>query len=136
MKFPSSFRVSFIFASLIAFCFIPTLFSKHHDEEHTGIHGRSSRSLLSVPPKAGTTTLVATLDGTMHLVEQSESGSTRVIWSFSTGSPIYQSYRALVKKDDGKENASAAITSGFMECGDDWSLYMYDEHFGKMCCLI
>ena len=58
----------------------------------------------------------------------------RVIWSFSTGSPIYQSHRAPTKKDNGKENASAALTSGFMECGEgnDWSLYMHDKHFGKM----
>ncbi|KAG4941078.1 hypothetical protein JHK87_044949 [Glycine soja] len=84
--------------------------------------------------KAATTALIVTLDGTMHLVDQLESGSMRVIWSFSTGSPIYQSHRAPTKKDNGKENASAALTSGFMECGEgnDWSLYMHDKHFGKM----
>nr|KYP51973.1 Serine/threonine-protein kinase/endoribonuclease IRE1 [Cajanus cajan] len=78
-----------------------------------------------------TTALVATPDGTMHLVETSESGSMRAIWSFSTGLPIYQSYRAPINNDNGKENASAAM-GGFMECGDDWSLYMHDKFFGKM----
>lgn len=56
----------------------------------------------------------------------------RVIWSFSTGSPIYSSYQAPINKERGKENASAAPISGFVECGDDWSLYMHDKHFGKM----
>ncbi|TKY58385.1 Serine/threonine-protein kinase/endoribonuclease IRE1b [Spatholobus suberectus] len=136
MKFPP-FHISFLLVSLIAFfCFTPTsAILKHHNEQrhiHPGLHRRSSRSLLSLPPKAATTALVATLDGTMYLVDRSESGSMRVIWSFSTGSPIYGSYQAPIKKDNGKENASAALMSGFVECGDDWSLYMHDKHFGKM----
>lgn len=55
-----------------------------------------------------------------------------VIWSFSTGSPIYSSHQAPTNKDEGRENASAAKVSGLVECGDDWSLYMHDNHFGKM----
>ncbi|QCD82170.1 serine/threonine-protein kinase/endoribonuclease IRE1 [Vigna unguiculata] len=85
----------------------------------------------SVLYRVATTALVVTLDGTMYLVDRSP-GSMKVIWSFSTGSPIYQSYRATVKRDTDKENASAALMSGFVECGDDWSLYMHDRHFGKM----
>ncbi|KAL2966179.1 hypothetical protein AAZX31_16G101800 [Glycine max] len=138
MKFPLL-LISFLLASLITFyCFIPTSGTPHSNEErdiHSALHHRpASRSLLSLPPKAATTALIVTLDGTMHLVDQLESGSMRVIWSFSTGSPIYQSHRAPTKKDNGKENASAALTSGFMECGEgnDWSLYMHDKHFGKM----
>ena len=79
-----------------------------------------------------TTELVATLDGTMYLVDRQESGSMRVIWSFSTGSPIYRSYQAPINKDNDKQNASEARISGFVECGDDWALYMHDKHFGKM----
>jgi len=56
----------------------------------------------------------------------------RVLWSLPTGSPIYSSYQAPINKGSGKENASATPISGFMECGDDWSLYMHDERFGKM----
>lgn len=58
----------------------------------------------------------------------------RMIWSFCSGSPIYSSYQAPINKGrgKGKENASAVPVSGFMECGDDWSLYMHDEHYGKM----
>src|ERR1044072_3386389 len=77
---------------------------------------------VRIDSKPATTALIATLDGTMYLVDRHESGSLNVIWSFSTGSPIYSSYQALVKKDNGKENASAAKVSGFVECGDDWSL--------------
>jgi len=58
----------------------------------------------------------------------------RMIWSFFSGLPIYSSYQAPINKGrgKGKENASAVPVSGFMECGDDWSLYMHDEHYGKM----
>ncbi|KAK7360337.1 hypothetical protein VNO77_02323 [Canavalia gladiata] len=131
--------ISCILASLIAFFFSTTSGSsqhsllKHHDDIKRGeLYRPSGRSLLSIPPKPATTALIATLDGTMYLVDRPENGSMRVIWSFSTGSPIYQSYQAPLKKDSGKENASAALISGFMECGDDWSLYMHDKHFGKM----
>jgi serine/threonine-protein kinase/endoribonuclease IRE1 len=56
----------------------------------------------------------------------------RVIWSFSTGSPIYSSYQAPINKDRSKKNTSSAPTNGFVECGDDWSLYMHDKILGKM----
>ncbi|RDY07440.1 Serine/threonine-protein kinase/endoribonuclease IRE1b, partial [Mucuna pruriens] len=138
MKFPP-FHIPFLLASLITFCFFPTphlSLLKHRNEEerhfHTGLYRPTFGSLLSIPPKAATTALIAALDGTMYLVERPEGGSMKVIWSFSTGSPIYRSYRAPINKDTGKENASAALMSGFMECGDDWSLYMHDKHFGKM----
>ncbi|GAU50997.1 hypothetical protein TSUD_186260, partial [Trifolium subterraneum] len=93
----------------------------------------TSRSILSLPPpKAATTALIAALDGTMYLVASQENGSVRVIWSFSTGSPIYSSYQAPINKERGKKNTSSAPTSGFVECGDDWSLYMHDKILGKM----
>ncbi|ESW28251.1 hypothetical protein PHAVU_003G271000 [Phaseolus vulgaris] len=131
-------RFSFLIALLIAFSIVPnsaTTLPKHHKNEerdvHSGLRRPSSRSLLSLSPKVATTALVVTLDGTMYLVDRSP-GSMKVIWSFSTGSPIYQSYKAPMKRDTDKENASAALMSGFVECGDDWSLYMHDRHFGKM----
>ncbi|CAK8561941.1 unnamed protein product [Lathyrus sativus] len=114
MKLFSLFRISFL------------LFILH---QHSSVNAISptSRSLLSLPPKPETA-LIATLDGTLYLMDTQENGSMRVIWSFSTGSPIYSSYQ-----DFGKENnASAAPVSGVVECGDDWSLYMHDKHFGKM----
>ncbi|TKY70231.1 Serine/threonine-protein kinase/endoribonuclease IRE1a [Spatholobus suberectus] len=57
----------------------------------------------------------------MYLVD---SVSGRVIWSFSTGSPIYHSYHAPVNNP--KENVT-----GLIECGDDWELIVHDTHFGK-----
>ncbi|XP_022638578.1 serine/threonine-protein kinase/endoribonuclease IRE1b-like [Vigna radiata var. radiata] len=137
-----SLRFSFLFAFLIAFSLVQTLATtlpKHHENEerdgHSRLHRPSSRSLLSFPLRVATTALVVTLDGTMYLVDNSP-GSMKVIWSFSTGSPIYQSYRAPVESDTDKENSSAALMSGFVECGDDWSLYMHDRHFGKMVCIL
>jgi len=62
------------------------------------------------------TALVAGLDGTIYLVE---SASGRVIWSFSSGSPIYHS------------SANTPPSSGLIECGDDWELIFHDPHFGK-----
>ncbi|XP_054809745.1 serine/threonine-protein kinase/endoribonuclease IRE1a-like [Prosopis cineraria] len=88
---------------------------------------RPSRSILSFSTKPSTT-LVASLDGTIYLVE---IGSMRVIWSFSTGSPIYHSYQAPLIKDNVKENV-CGLDSGFIECGDDWALYMESKHSRKM----
>lgn len=59
---------------------------------------------------------MAGLDGTIYLVE---SASGRVIWSFSSGSPIYHS------------SANTPPSSGLIECGDDWELIFHDPHFGK-----
>ncbi|KAI4314664.1 hypothetical protein L6164_027552 [Bauhinia variegata] len=102
-----------------------------HGNDYTGLSrhppSRPRRSLLSLPPKRDTALIVA-LDGTMYLVE---SGSMRVIWSFETGSPIYSSYQAPVNKDNDKENVSGLSTE-FLECGDDWGLYVQTTHFGKM----
>ncbi|KAK7309420.1 hypothetical protein RJT34_06130 [Clitoria ternatea] len=74
-------------------------------------------SHLSLPQKAATA-LIAGLDGTMYLVE---IDSGRVVWSFSTGSPIYHSYHASINNNN-----------GLIECGDDWELIIHDTHFGKM----
>ncbi|KAI9083920.1 hypothetical protein K1719_034178 [Acacia pycnantha] len=108
----------------------PVSLVDHTEQSFNSLHpplSRPSRSILSLSHKPNTT-LVATLDGTMYLVEV---GSMRVIWSFPTGSPIYRSYQAPLNKDNVKENV-CALASGFLECGDDWALYIQSEHFGKM----
>lgn len=75
------------------------------------------------------TALIAALDGTVHLVE---SNSRKVLWSFSSGPPIYSSYQAPTNKDGDKENASGLSNDFFVDCGDDWELYMHTHDFGKM----
>lgn len=85
----------------------------------------AKRSLLSVS-KEHDTALVAALDGTIHLVEPK---SGKDLWSFTSGPSIYSSYQASVEHDDDKENISR-LGSFFIDCGDDWALYMNDA-FGK-----
>ncbi|GMP32212.1 hypothetical protein CsSME_00006074 [Camellia sinensis var. sinensis] len=87
------------------------------------------RSLLSLSDEHDTA-LVAALDGTIHLVEPK---SRKVFWSFTSGPSIYSSYQAPVEGDNDKENASQ-LGSFFIDCGDDWELYMHDA-FGKRVCL-
>ncbi|CAJ2635942.1 unnamed protein product [Trifolium pratense] len=118
---------------LFIFLLLSLLNQQHCSVVNTLSRSPTSRSILSLPPpKAATTALVAALDGTMYLVASQENGAVRVIWSFSTGSPIYSSYQGPINKDRGKTNTSSAPTSGFVECGDDWSLYMHDKILGKM----
>ncbi|CAI8588459.1 unnamed protein product [Vicia faba] len=78
-------------------------------------NGFSPSALVLPPSPKPATALVAALDGTVYLVE---SASGRVIWSFSTGSPIYHS-------------SASTPSSGLIECGDDWELIFHDTHFGK-----
>ncbi|KAG5529952.1 hypothetical protein RHGRI_030356 [Rhododendron griersonianum] len=87
----------------------------------------AKRSLLSIS-KEHDTALVAALDGTIHLVEPK---SGKDLWSFISGPSIYSSYQATVEHDDDddKENISR-LSSFFIDCGDDWALYMNDA-FGK-----
>ncbi|KAK7856155.1 serine/threonine-protein kinase/endoribonuclease ire1b [Quercus suber] len=102
-----------------------SLWDPHGDD---GLTRSPTRSLLSISPEHSTA-LIAGLDGTVHLVE---SNSKRVIWSFESGTPIYTSYQAASGQDNDKENASDPSGRFFIDCGDDWDLYMHSEHFGKM----
>lgn len=74
----------------------------------------SNKATKLIPTK-----LFATPDGTIYFVANYENGRTRILWSFSTGSPTYSSYQAPGATD-------------FLECEDDWSLYMQDEYYGKL----
>lgn len=55
----------------------------------------------------------------------------KIIWSFSSGPPIYSSYQANINHEPNQENASGVGSSFFFDCGDDWELYIHTEH-GKM----
>ncbi|KAL8109074.1 hypothetical protein AgCh_025244 [Apium graveolens] len=83
----------------------------------------SRRTLLSVPNEQTTTTLVATLDGTIHLVDPK---SEKLLWSQSTGAPIYTSYHTPVN-----HNESGPGALHYMYCEDDWMLYA-DTEIGKI----
>lgn len=85
----------------------------------------AARTLLSISNEHDTA-LVAALDGKIHLVEPK---SGEVFWSFASGPSIYSSYQAPAEHDNDNENASH-IGSFFIDCGDDWALYMHDA-FGK-----
>lgn len=58
----------------------------------------------------------------------------RVIWSFTSGPPIHTSYQAPIGQDIDKENSSEQGNGFFIDCGDDWELYMHTDHFGRMVC--
>lgn len=53
----------------------------------------------------------------------------KIIWSFTSGTPIYSSYQAPIKHGYKKENASGSSSRPFFfDFGDDWELYMHTEH--------
>ena len=68
--------------------------------------------------------VVADLDGRIYLVD---TGSRKILWSFASGQPIYSSYRAVLNNDKDKSNGSELSNSDndfYIDCGDDWSLYL------------
>jgi len=73
------------------------------------------------------TALVATLDGTLSLVEIE---SRKILWSIKTGLPIYSSYQASRNLDVNLENASELGDDVYIDCGDDWNLYKHDRSKG------
>ncbi|KAF3440889.1 hypothetical protein FNV43_RR19175 [Rhamnella rubrinervis] len=101
-----------------------------HENDFNGLTRTPGRSLLSHSQGSNpSTALIAALDGTIHLVE---SNSMRKIWSFASGPPIYTSYQAPLRPDIDKDNTNGQSTGFFIDCGDDWELYMHSEHFGRM----
>ncbi|KAF9683259.1 hypothetical protein SADUNF_Sadunf05G0194100 [Salix dunnii] len=85
-----------------------------------------------LPPKPGQqdVAIVAALDGTVHLVD---TNLRKIRWSFPTGSPIYSSYQARVSSDDDRHNGSELSKDlYYVDCGDDWELYVHSQRFGKL----
>ncbi|PON82755.1 Serine/threonine protein kinase [Trema orientale] len=119
------------------------------------------RSLMSLSPEHITSSsLTPTLDGTIHLIVNTDNNSTnqsnsnskkkkkkkktkkiRVIWSFSSGPPIYTSYHTPLTTRDAHTHTHAHTTTHThnytlkgkggtnfrVECGPDWALYMIQE---------
>jgi len=76
--------------------------------------------------------LVAAPNGTVYLLY---SDSRKVIWSFPSGPPIYSSYQAPIRQDDEKNTAVGPGRDSFVDCGDDWALYLNNQ-YGKLACCI
>eukprot|EP00268_Persea_americana_P053981 TRINITY_DN6150_c0_g2_i7.p1 TRINITY_DN6150_c0_g2~~TRINITY_DN6150_c0_g2_i7.p1 ORF type:complete len:951 (+),score=169.05 TRINITY_DN6150_c0_g2_i7:247-2853(+) len=107
------------------------LYDGSDDLSNTGI-SPTRRSLLSLPPNKQDTFLSASLNGTIYLVE---SDSGKVHWSFSSGTSLSSSYQAYDKNARvlRERNGAKSIVNNkyFVECGDDWNLYMHTTR-GKM----
>ncbi|PSR99498.1 Endoribonuclease [Actinidia chinensis var. chinensis] len=85
-----------------------------------------TNALLPTTPKHKTA-LVAGLDGTIYLVE---INSRKLLWSFNSGPSIYSSYQALLNHESGNQDASAPHDF-FIDCGDDWELYVHGPAYKK-----
>ncbi|KAJ7966988.1 putative Kinase [Quillaja saponaria] len=73
--------------------------------------------------------IVAALDGNLYLVD---TKTWKILWSFSSGRPIYSSYQAIVNSKNDQNNTSTLSDDDyFIDCGDDWELYVYNKHGGK-----
>ncbi|KAL3655153.1 hypothetical protein CASFOL_000939 [Castilleja foliolosa] len=68
------------------------------------------------------TAIVAAPDGTVYFVE---IGSGKVLWSFSSGPSIYSSYQHFPNHEGEKLNASADGDNFYIDCGEDWELYLH-----------
>ncbi|KAK4428316.1 Serine/threonine-protein kinase/endoribonuclease IRE1b [Sesamum alatum] len=75
------------------------------------------------------TAIVAAPDGTVYLVE---IGSGKVLWSFSSGPSIYSSYQQVPNHEGEKLNASADGDNFYIDCGEDWELYMHGTGLKKV----
>lgn len=72
--------------------------------------------------------LVSTLDGTMHLVD---TLSNEVLWSFSSGMPIYSSYQDSHYLASQNHQVSQPNDDFYVDCGTDWKLFKYYKNQGK-----
>lgn len=72
--------------------------------------------------------LVAAPNGTVYLIDTDDR---KVIWSFASGPPIYMSYHIPVQEGDEKDKAVGHSRYSFLDCGDDWELYMNNK-YGKL----
>ncbi|KAF8405570.1 hypothetical protein HHK36_010477 [Tetracentron sinense] len=88
----------------------------------------ATNSLL-LPTAKDDTLLFVGLDGMIYLAE---SDSGKPLWTFPSGPSIYSSYQDFLNHDSDKENASLLNNDFFVDCGDDWELYMQSRHFGKV----
>ncbi|KAJ9541862.1 hypothetical protein OSB04_028368 [Centaurea solstitialis] len=68
--------------------------------------------------------LVAAPDGTLYQVDIS---SGKILWSFPSGAPIYDSHQEHNLEDD-EHNSSKQHNKFYIDCGDDWQLYIHGKN--------
>lgn len=91
----------------------------------------SFNSLLPRTPK-NDVALVVDLDGKLYLADTT---SRKVLWSRSSGLPIYSSYQNIPNTENGTSrdnNSSEPITDVFVDFGDDGKLYIFSKRHGQV----
>ncbi|XP_004238445.2 serine/threonine-protein kinase/endoribonuclease IRE1b-like isoform X1 [Solanum lycopersicum] len=88
----------------------------------------TSSPLLPLKPKRDTA-IVAAPDGTVHLLDL-KSGED--IWAFRSGAPIYSSYQSLSDYQGDGNNATIEDDNFYIDCGEDWKLYMHGNGLEKV----
>ncbi|GJX91971.1 serine/threonine-protein kinase/endoribonuclease IRE1b-like protein [Tanacetum coccineum] len=53
--------------------------------------------------------------------------SGKILWSIPTGPPIYDAHQSPNLEDD-EHNSSRQQNNFYIDCGDDWQLYIYDKN--------
>ncbi|XP_042046969.1 serine/threonine-protein kinase/endoribonuclease IRE1b-like [Salvia splendens] len=75
------------------------------------------------------TAILAAPDGTVYMVE---IGSGKILWSFSSGPSIYSSYQQIPNHEGEKLNTSADGDNFYIDCGEDWELYLHGTGLKKV----
>ncbi|XP_047978900.1 serine/threonine-protein kinase/endoribonuclease IRE1b-like [Salvia hispanica] len=75
------------------------------------------------------TAILAAPDGTVYLVE---IGSGKILWSFSSGPSIYSSYQQIPNHEGEKLNTSSDGDNFYIDCGEDWELYLHGTGLKKV----
>ncbi|CAN4121312.1 unnamed protein product [Withania somnifera] len=88
----------------------------------------ASSSLLPLKPKRDTA-IVAAPDGTVYLLDL-KSGED--VWAFRSGSSIYSSYQAPSDYQGDSINVSIEDDNFYIDCGEDWKLYMHGNGYEKV----
>lgn len=123
--------MSVLFFLLIILLILTPLISRASLSDQTSQVYRLFDPLLPPKPKQDVA-LVAALDGTVYLVD---TKLRKIRWSFSTGQPIYSSYQANLESEEDLHNSNASELSRdlyYIDCGDDWELYVHSKRFGKL----
>ncbi|GJU04573.1 serine/threonine-protein kinase/endoribonuclease IRE1b-like protein [Tanacetum coccineum] len=68
--------------------------------------------------------LLAAPDGNIYQVNIS---SGKILWSIPTGPPIYDAHQSPNLEDD-EHNSSRQQNNFYIDCGDDWQLYIHDKN--------